>query len=232
MKVHQIPIFTDNYVWLIENQGEAHIVDPGEAPTVLSYLKSHNLNLVSILVTHEHSDHIGGVEELKKQFPNSTIYWNKNLKDQDIIHFSDEQIEVWNTPGHMKNHVSFYLKKNNWLFCGDTLFSLGCGRILEGEFNQGCQALFESLQKIKSQTNPETKVFCTHEYTLKNMAFTQSLEVKYHLPQNLTQELNNRFNLTGSTLPSTMEFEKNFNPFLIAKNIYEFSQLRMLRNNF
>lgn len=232
MKIHQIPIFTDNYVWLVEDQGQALIVDPGEAQGVLSFLKTHQLNLSTILITHEHSDHVGGVAELKTHFPQVRIFWNKELKDQDTITFGEEKIQVWNTPGHIKNHVSFYFPKDDWLFCGDTLFSLGCGRILEGEFNQGSEALFASLQLIKARTKPTTKVFCTHEYTLKNLAFTQSLESEYQLTPNVEADLKKRLQETQTTLPSTMEFEIKCNSFLRAKTVEEFKRLRELRNNF
>lgn len=232
MNLHQIPIFTDNYVWLIEDQQEALVVDPGEATAVLKFLKIHKLNLSTILITHEHADHVSGVAELQAHFPECNTFWNRTLKDKEVITFNSSAIEVWNTPGHIKNHVSFYLEQKDWLFCGDTLFSLGCGRILEGEFATGCAALFASLELLKKRTKPTTKVFCTHEYTMKNLAFTQSLDAHYHLPPSIEAELQKRLRESNTTIPSTMEFEMRWNSFLKVKTLDEFKRLRELRNRF
>jgi hydroxyacylglutathione hydrolase len=233
MKLTSLPIFNDNYIWVLKDEKSSEVlaVDPGESQRLIEYLKKNNLHLTSILLTHGHDDHIGGVKELITEYPELTCIWYHQDINHDLF-FKEQKIIKFKTPGHLREHVSYFLPQLNILFCGDTLFSLGCGRIFETDFNKYAEQLWESLQTIIKMTNPETLVCCTHEYTLKNLSFCQTLENKYHVPQSIEEELIARFHSSKQTLPSTMKFELQFNPFLKAQSPDELKKLRLLRNNF
>ena len=171
MKIFHSPALTDNYIWAIEKQGKISVIDPGDANAVLKVLEDQSLTLEDILITHHHYDHTGGINELKKVIQGS-VYGPDNLaiegidvalREHDQFTTLGYGFDVIETPGHTLDHLSFYCSKNNVLFCGDTLFSGGCGRLFEGTYQQ----LFNSLQKLVELPN-ETKVYCTHEYTLAN----------------------------------------------------------------
>ena len=166
MNILPLPAFTDNYIWLIEENGKATVVDPGDAKVVKSYLKEKGLKLENILITHHHYDHTGGVEQLKESYecsiygPYDSPFKGVEIKlkenDEIIIHgYSFKIIEV---PGHTLDHIAYYSAEQDVLFCGDTLFSGGCGRIFEGTPSQ----MFESLSKL-SILDLTTKIYCTHE---------------------------------------------------------------------
>lgn len=233
MRLTSLPIFNDNYIWLLrdEKSSEVLAVDPGESKTLIEYLKKNNLHLTYLLLTHGHDDHIGGVKELISEYSELTCIWYHQNINYDLF-FKEQKIIKFKTPGHLREHVSYFLPQLNILFCGDTLFSLGCGRIFETDFDQYAEHLWDSLQTIKEITNPETLVCCTHEYTLKNLAFCQTLEKNYHVPKSIEEELVARFKSTQQTLPSTMKFELQYNPFLKTPSIDEFKKLRLLKNNF
>ncbi len=210
--------FNDNYIWVIVNpkQPTFMCVDPGEARPVLSYARDTGLTLSSILLTHHHHDHIGGVPELLDAFPNALVYAphdqripppNIPLRADDALPVDGFTFQVLNTPGHTSSHICYYEPQMHWLFCGDTLFSAGCGRVFDGTM----QALHDSLLTLKNLPD-ETQIYCGHEYTRNNLRFAATIE-----PNNLTIStyaavLNK--SKTELSLPSTIATEKKINPFL------------------
>lgn len=227
MTIHILPLLTDNYAYVIEHVGTAIIIDPGEAAPVLQFLKTKNLRLTHILCTHHHGDHVGGVVELKKQTGASVIgaaadhhrlpFLDVLVKDGDIT----EGLHVIETPGHTQGHICYYSPALNALFAGDTLFSLGCGRLLEGSADQ----MWASLQKLMALPD-ETLLYAGHEYTASNARFCLSID-----PDN--QALQNRAaQLQTPTYPVTLSTEKQTNIFLKAKSPAEFAGLRTLKDNF
>ena len=187
MRVEIIPCLQDNYSYLIidENNNSACVVDPGEAKPIVDYLKNKNIKLRYILNTHHHFDHIGGNEYLKKKFGSIVVGFKKDinripeidvlLEDNQIWKAENFEAKIIHIPGHTSGHICFHFFQEKLVFTGDTLFSLGCGRIFEGTYKQ----MFESLNKIKALPK-ETKVYCGHEYTLNNSKFCIQ-----HNPENL-----------------------------------------------
>ncbi|MDO5069360.1 MAG: hydroxyacylglutathione hydrolase [Neisseria zoodegmatis] len=213
MNIHPIPAFSDNYIWLIEHQGEAVCVDPGEADAVTAYLKQHRLSLSQIWITHHHNDHTGGIAALKQAFPECTVYGNLDIPTADInvdegtkLSFGGNTVEVWATPGHTGTHLGYVLHFSDGLhvFCGDTLFSAGCGRVFTGTAAQ----LFASLQRYKSLPD-ETLFYPAHEYTAANLRFATHIEPDNAHIQTALDEARNI-----PTLPVSLARERNINPFL------------------
>ncbi len=238
MKVHHIHAFEDNFIFAVEQNKKLMIVDPGDASPVLNFLKTTGLSLDQILLTHCHHDHIGGVQKLIESSHHAVkILGPARLKEHGIIpdqiltegssfQFEKSQWQCMNLPGHTLDHMAYFNRDEKILFCGDILFSLGCGRLFEGSYEQG----FDSLQRIKALPI-DTKIYFAHEYTLTNCDFHLA---EYHTQdyKNLRtkiveQRLNNK-----DTVPSTLEFELNYNGFLKADNISDFKNLRIHRNHF
>jgi len=220
-----IPIsaFSDNYIWGIHSTNTDHtaspqltVVDPGDAVPVLEYLQSHGLSLNAILITHHHWDHTGGLPKLLEHFPDVTIYGpetisgvNYPVKEGSKIYLKaqDLSLNVIATPGHTLDHITYVGK--GLVFCGDTLFSAGCGRLFEGTAEQ----MHHSLEKLKQLPN-STKVYCTHEYTLANLKFAQHIEPNnIHITQQIS-DVSAMLSKKKASLPSTIEIEKKINPFL------------------
>ena len=219
IKIEPIKAFSDNYIWLVTTNEGLLVVDPGDAAPVEAYLDNNNKNLSNILITHHHFDHTGGVEKLVNNNPvnvfgpTDSIFdgVNKELKDGDEINVIGINFSIIEVPGHTLDHIAFFAENdgNPFLFCGDTLFAGGCGRIFEGTFEQ----MFESLSKL-SQLPLNTKIYCGHEYTLSNLAFAlevdksnQTLIKRYEA---CTKARSNNI----PTVPSTLELEFQTNPFL------------------
>jgi hydroxyacylglutathione hydrolase len=255
LQIIPIPAFKDNYIWLIHNSKNAVIVDPGNAIPVLETLLHLNLTLDTILITHHHHDHIGGVAQLLKSYPDAKTYAplleqypfeHTPIGEADTIYLKSLDIEfsVIDLPGHTLGHVAYYSKNTedgNLLFCGDTLFGAGCGRLFEGTSLQ----MYQSLQKLAALPL-STKIYCTHEYTMHNINFALTLE-----PSNQdliqrkidTQKLRD---LNIPSLPSTIAIELETNPFLRcdsntikstiksenASSLEIFSAIRLLRNHY
>ena len=232
--IHIDPIeaFQDNYIWLIHNDQNSIIVDPGDAGPVISALERKNLNLVAILITHHHADHIGGVMELQEKYPHIKIFApqkdkydfvNISLKNGDEINIPELQIncKIIEIPGHTRGHIAYYDKKN--LFCGDTLFACGCGKIFDGTHEQ----MYNSLKKI-SALPKDTKIYCAHEYTKKNITFALSLDpddTNLKLRKALVSNIKN-------TIPSSLEEELKTNPFLKCTSLEAFKRLRDLKDQY
>ncbi len=224
MKIFPIRAFTDNYIWAIHHE-QSHriiVVDPGDAKPVIEYIALNDLELDGIIITHYHNDHIGGVKELKEKFHcpvyasalDQLNFSDHDLKDQACISFWDNQLKfkVIHVPGHTLGHVAYYEESKGLLFCGDTLFRSGCGRMFEGEPAQ----FLQSLQKL-AELPKETKVFCTHEYTLSNLAFAEFIEPDNTDVQNLKAYCESLRAKDDVTLPSSIDSELKTNPFLRCK---------------
>jgi hydroxyacylglutathione hydrolase len=216
-EVIPIPAFRDNYIWLLHHDGHAVAVDPGDAQPVLEVLYAKQLQLDAILITHHHADHIGGVAELLKTFPakiyaprkENYTFPHQAVGEGDHIRLErlDLDLTVLETPGHTLGHVAYY--GANSLFCGDTLFSCGCGRLFEGS----CQQLYQSLQRLAALPS-ETLVYCTHEYTRHNIRFARTLD-----PDNVdlarrAADVEQLLSQGQPSLPSTVGTELAINPFL------------------
>lgn len=218
LTIYSIPAFNDNYIWALVDGAskQSIIVDPGDATPVLAFLHQKQLALNAILITHKHADHTGGVQTLLSAFPNASVFSNpverlaqttQLVLDNDVININGNEFRVIAIPGHTLGHVAYYCKP--YLFCGDTLFTNGCGRIFEGT----AEEMLSSLKKLMALPD-DTLIYCGHEYTLSNIKFAMHIE-----PNNL--ELQNRFENTKrlrsqnkSTVPSTLALEKATNPFL------------------
>jgi hydroxyacylglutathione hydrolase len=209
--------FKDNYVWTLRDERVAAVVDPGEARPVLEYLASERLRLVAILATHHHQDHVGGVAELVARHPCpvfgprgepiATLTRPVGGGDTVALPALGVTFQVLDIPGHTRAHIAYY--GANMLFCGDTLFACGCGRVFEGTPQQ----LHASLQKLVALPD-ETLVYCGHEYTLANIGFAKTVE-----PGNAQllerEQADAKLRARGlPTLPSTIGREKATNPFL------------------
>ena len=239
MKIEIIKCLEDNFSYLLidELTKSTIVIDPSEAEPIINKIESLNLKLKFIMNTHHHYDHVGGNKELKKLYNAKVIGFNEDkhrIPEIDISLKNDEtwkdgifEAKVFHIPGHTLGHVCFYFYKENALFSGDTLFSLGCGRVFEGTHEE----MFNSLKLIK--TLPlDTKIYCGHEYTLKNSNFC--LE---HDPDNeeLISKIKSIKNLISKgkpTIPSTLKEELQTNIFLRSKNLENFSKLRDLKDNF
>ncbi|KTC67910.1 hydroxyacylglutathione hydrolase (glyoxalase II) [Legionella birminghamensis] len=218
MKIIPVSAFSDNYVWTLvdEEQQSAICVDPGQAEPVLNYLKAHRLQLDGILLTHHHADHISGVPELADAFPSAWVYGPSDQRIPPPVHFVNGYdtirwlgcyFEVIEIPGHTSSHICYFEPQLEALFCGDTLFSAGCGRVFDGSL----ETLFSSLKRLADLPD-NTKVYCGHEYTLQNLRFASQVE-----PDNINIQLEiQKFQNPNyrCSLPSTIEKEKKINPFL------------------
>lgn len=227
MQVCRLPALSDNYIYVLHDphSDTAAVVDPAEAKPVLKCLQKLQAKLVAIFNTHHHQDHIGGNGELLQAFPDAVVYGGAKdrgripeqqvfLQEGDRVNFGDREGEILFVPGHTRGHIAYYFppiqpQETGELFCGDTLFAGGCGRLFEGTPAQ----MLESLSKLRNLPG-NTRVWCGHEYTLKNLQF--ALSVDYH-----NSDLQTRFaevqatrSRSEPTIPSWLDLEKRTNPFL------------------
>tara|TARA_B100001057_G_scaffold135367_1_gene134816 strand:+ start:1794 stop:2513 length:720 start_codon:yes stop_codon:yes gene_type:complete len=239
MKIQIIKCLQDNYSYLIidETTLNACVVDPGEAKPIIDYVESNNINLKYILNTHHHFDHVGGNIELKKIY-NPNIVGFKGDKDRipgidtlvndlEIWKKDNFEAKIYHIPGHTTGHIAFHFFKEKKIFTGDTLFSLGCGRIFEGTYEQ----MFNSLKKIKKLPN-DTKIYCGHEYTLQNSNFCAAYDTNNLQLKNKIIKIKEKLESGLPTVPTILFEEIQCNIFLKAKDIQTFSKLRDLKDNF
>ena len=239
MIVEIIPCLQDNYSYLIidESNNNACVIDPSEAKPIINFIENSKINLKYILNTHHHYDHVGGNLELKKKY-NSTVVGfeddkdripeiNILVKDSQIWKADNFEAKIIHVPGHTTGHIGYYFFNEKIIFTGDTLFSLGCGKIFEGTYNQ----MYESLSKFKNLPL-DTKIYCGHEYTLQNSKFCIEHEPSNQNLINKILEIKKKINNGIPTLPTTLEDELKCNIFLRANDVKNFSKLRDLKDNF
>jgi hydroxyacylglutathione hydrolase len=213
-----VPAFQDNYLWVIQNGEEAIVVDPGDAAPIKACLEAHQLRLSAILCTHHHADHVGGVKALLEAFgpievygpPDETIPGRTQaVYDGNTLSLAAGDFLVMSVPGHTSGHVAYVWQ--NRLFCGDTLFAMGCGRLFEGTPAQ----MLESLHRF-AQLPGEFHVHCAHEYTLSNLAF--ALAVDPENPALIERGVREQARRARgeATIPALLSEERDTNPFLRA----------------
>jgi len=220
--VTAIPAFADNYIWLIRTTGKTcAIVDPGDAAPVLDFLAEHDLDLRYVLITHHHADHIGGLHELQSRF-DAEVFGPEDsrigsldhvVREGDKVVLPDLELEydVIEVPGHTRSHIAYY--GHGQLFCGDTLFSVGCGRLFEGTAEQ----MQRSLDKL-AVLPADTLVYCAHEYTLGNCRFAVEVEPRNDALLEKLQSVEAARAAGEVTIPSRLGEELQVNPFLRSRH--------------
>lgn len=223
MEVILVPAFADNYIYVLRDaaSGKVGVVDPGDAAPVQAELERRGWSLTHIFLTHHHDDHIGGAEALKARYRASVVGARADahrisgldvmLSDGDRTVFGEQTARVFAVPGHTSGHIAFWFEAAETLFSGDTLFSLGCGRLFEGTPAQ----MWDSLQSLRALTD-STRVYCGHEYTQSNGRFALTVDpdnVALHQRMEEVAALRER---NQPTLPTTIGMERRTNPFLRA----------------
>jgi hydroxyacylglutathione hydrolase len=234
LKILQIPVLTDNYIYLIHDlvSQETAVVDPALAEPVLDALKKQGWQLHYIFNTHHHSDHVGGNLELKAQTGCKIIASKKDshripaldsvVQEGDCLTLGQHKITILETSGHTTGHIVYYFADEQLLFCGDTLFVMGCGRLFEGTTEE----MWQSLQKLKHL--PETtKVYCAHEYSLSNGKFALSVEADNQTLQNRMAQIKQLRADNLPTVPSTIAQELATNPFFREQSLSIQQHLKM-----
>ena len=257
MQVERIPALSDNYIFLLHDPDRhiAAVVDPAVAQPILQRLQVLGAELIAIFNTHHHSDHVGGNSKLLQHYPQATVYGGAVdrgripgqqvfLEDGDRVEFSDRKAQVFFIPGHTRAHIAYYFppqtpEDSGDLFCGDTLFAGGCGRLFEGTPQQ----MVQSLGKLRSLPD-QTRIWCAHEYTLKNLKFALTVDRENLALQQRFEQVQVARHHDQPTIPSLLSLEKQTNPFLrwdqenvqLAMNssdpIQTFARLRGLRDHF
>ncbi len=236
--VHAIPVLTDNIVWIWQVKEGVVVVDPAICDPIKDWITKNNLDLHAILQTHHHDDHIGGTEELLHYWPSALVianekdltripFQNYSVSDEDKILLMGYPITVMEVPGHTSNHIAYYLsdeensEKNPVLFCGDTLFGAGCGRLFEGT----PQEMFNSLNRLNALPS-ETKIYCAHEYTEANLRWANSIFPKDLAIEERLKQVSKTRAKGLLSLPTNLEEERKTNLFLRSENMAEFYHLR------
>ena len=239
MKVKIIPCLKDNYSYLIidDKNNKSCVIDPSEATPIIEYLEKNNIKLDFILNTHHHYDHVGGNKELKERYGAKVVGYIDDKKRIPEIDITVKNNQIWkekkfeakivHIPGHTSGHICFYFFNEKNIFTGDTLFSLGCGRIFEGSYSQ----MFKSLNFFK-KLPLDTNIYCGHEYTLKNSDFCLKYDPDNQNLKNKIKIIKEKLKQNLPTIPSTIKDEIECNIFLRSKNLENFSKLRYLKDNF
>lgn len=216
-QVYPVKAFQDNYIWTIHNKTHAVVVDPGDSKPVIDFLRSKKLTLIAILITHHHPDHIGGIKNLLDQY-DIPVYGpeteaipgiSHKLVEGDLVRLDQLSLtfKVLDIPGHTAGHIAYF--DHQRLFCGDTLFSCGCGRIFEGSPPQ----MFRSIEKLTNLPDL-TEVYCTHEYTLSNIKFARTVEPDNKDLEDYEKLVEHKLANKQISLPTSIGLEKLINPFL------------------
>ncbi len=228
-----VPVLSDNYVWLLtdEDTGTVGVVDPGDAPPVRTAIEAHGGRLDLILLTHHHSDHTGGAEALRERYGARIVgaaadatrlpRLDQAARAGDRVAFGQSSALVLETPGHTIGHIAYYFDDPPLLFCGDTLFSLGCGRLFEGTAAE----MFESFRKFDALPD-QTRVCCGHEYTESNARFALRVDPDNAALEKRAAEVFALRARGQPTVPSTLGSERACNPFLRAPDVETLARLR------
>jgi len=239
LEIVAVPAFADNYLWLVHDtdSGETAVVDPGDPAPVLAETDERGWRITTILNTHWHPDHTGGNLAIKEA-TGATIIGpegengrvpglDQALREGDRIQLGAHQAEVWEVPGHTLGHIAYIFRGDGVAFVGDTLFAMGCGRLFEGSADQ----MHHSLGRLASL--PEgTKLFCAHEYTLANARFAaHAFPGNKAIADRLADVIEAR-KAGESTVPTTVADERATNPFLLARDVEHFADLRREKDNF
>ena len=222
--------FYDNYIYVIRQDSDITVIDPSSDQPVLQYLNDNNLNLSTILLTHHHFDHTGGVAKLKQKRgctvigPDDTRLHDVDIRvhEGDVKDVSSLNIKVIFTPGHTKTHVAYHLPELKALFTGDTLFISGCGRLFEGNAKE----MWSSLQKLVA-LGDDTRVYCGHEYTEYNLRFAATVDSENKSVKEKLENVRHTLATGGYSVPSTIAEEKKYNPFLRANDLSIRKHLQM-----
>lgn len=228
MRVNYIKAFEDNYIWTIEKDDDIILIDPGEAKPALDYLEGKNL--VGILITHKHMDHIGGVSEIKEKYKDALVVGpvetkdlnDKTVEDGEKFELLGYKFKVMKTDGHTDEHIS-YLTENN-LFCGDTIFSSGCGKVFTKKYHRS----FESVKKIKNLSK-DILIYPAHEYTLDCLKSSKKI-IKDKIMDDAIEEAKDKLDKGLPTLPTSVEKEYHINPFFRAKDLDEFKEFIRIKD--
>ncbi len=219
MLVTPIPTFQTNYIWLIHCPGtnDAWVVDPGDDQPVIDFLNANSMTLKGILITHKHWDHVSGLPGLTARY-SVPVYGPHNspvqalthrLREGDTIGLGRITVKVLETPGHTDDHIVYYSAGTNMLFCGDTVFSAGCGRLFDGTL----EAMYDAILRIRSLPD-ETVIYCAHEYTMQNLEFAQAVEPSNDALVRHRLWCQHAIEQRRPTLPTTVQLEKLINPFM------------------
>ncbi len=257
MEIKRIPVLADNYVFVLSDlkQKKAAVIDPAVASPILDYLAKINCQLVAIFNTHHHYDHVGGNKELIQHFPDLCVYGGVEdkgriphqqvfLKQDDTVQFADRVGQVFFVPGHTRAHIAYYFppieaEETGELFCGDTIFAGGCGRLFEGTPSQ----MVDSISKLR-QLPDNTRVWCAHEYTLSNLKFAVTVDRENVALQERYKAGQQARSQHIPTVPSLLGIEKQTNPFLrwdtpelqatanITQPARVFGRIRGMKDNF
>lgn len=233
-----VPVLEDNYSYILTaDNGQCAVVDPGDGEELVRVLKRKNLIADYIFNTHHHGDHIAGNHAVKSLCKCKLIGPEAEIKriagidipvnGQSTLKFGGEEVQVIETPGHTSGHICFYFPESKILLSGDTLFSMGCGRLFEGS----AEDMYTSLQKLKSLPG-DTRIYCGHEYTLTNAQFCRHAAPDNQAIANKLKEVKKIRDNGAPTIPSFMEEEMKTNVFLMARSVEEFASLRRQKDNF
>ena len=240
-KVHLLDVKNplQNYIWLLEHipSQQAIVVDPTEAELVTEFCQQHSLTLKQIWLTHWHKDHVGGVPNLiahggieiygPREELSKIPFISHPLQHEQQFKFHDLTVDVIAVPGHTLGHIVYFAPDIKSLFCGDTLFAMGCGRVFEGTFEQ----MYHSLNRLAALPS-NTLVYCTHEYTLSNAKFAIHVEPEIVAIQNRLADVQHLRDQEQPTLPTSIQLELETNPFLRANSLAEFQRLREMKDQF
>ncbi|MEM1254208.1 MAG: hydroxyacylglutathione hydrolase [Cyanobacteria bacterium P01_H01_bin.21] len=225
MQIHRLKAWSDNYIFLLQDGAAAAVVDPTEAAPVFKQLEALGAKLTAIFNTHHHGDHVGGNQQLLAKFPDAVVYASEAdrgripgqtvfLNEGDTVTFGERTTHIFFVPGHTRGHIAYYFPpataaESGELFCGDTLFAGGCGRLFEGTPVQ----MVDSLSKLRKLPD-NTRVWCAHEYTLSNLKFALTVDSQNLDLKNRYQQVQAARQRQEATVPSLLGLEKKTNPFL------------------